>query len=185
MPQLEHISTAEAYLRLHAPDMANVKRAKELTSKSMPHGAKNHSGFLITINSNVKPIDSAHEQFIADAMREIVGGKLFDNNHFLRMIKWLEGKRDPSLIKHYEAEFAIEVGSQQKRVHAHVLLNCWHNTRIHLDPVFISDYVTKKLNERLIAGGYPKLRGKVYVNIRATKSDWKILKYIRKDAREV
>lgn len=165
--------------------MTHVKRAKELTSQSMPHGAKNHSGFLVTINSNVKTIDSTHEQFIADALREIVGGKLFDNKHFLRMIKWLEGKRDPALIKHYDAEFAIEVGSQQKRVHAHCLVNVYHNTRIHLDPVYIQSYVTDQLNRRLIAGGYPKLRGKVYVNIRATKSDWKILKYIRKDAREL
>jgi len=146
----------------------------------MPYGASHHSSFLITINSNRQPKSEEERRVIANSLRDVIGGKLFEQKHFLRMIKFLKGRREASLIKNMDAEFAIETGSNQHRVHAHVLVNVYHNSTIHLDPIYIKDFVTRKLNQDLVKAGFKPIRGSVYVNIRAVKGGWSVLKYVRK-----
>ncbi|QKE44401.1 endonuclease replication-associated protein [Yaravirus sp. 'brasiliensis'] len=157
---------------------------REITTRAMPHGARNHSGFLVTINTNRKAQTAAERDVIADIMRSIIHEMWRDQN-VPRMVKFLTGPRDPRLIKAVDSEFAIEVGGHQGRVHAHVLTNIYHNSRIHLDATYIRDEVTDQLNEGLIGAGMAPLRGKVYVNIKSIKGDWSVLRYVRKTGTRV
>lgn len=159
-----------------------IRESKSRTSN--PHGAQNHSGFLITINTNRSPQSPAEEAVLGDLLRLIIGD-LFDDTNVNRMFKFLNGPRQPSAIKYVDSEFAIEIGSVQKRVHAHILTNVYHNTRIHVDPLYLRDEVTSELNRGLIRAGLPGLRGKVYVNVKAVKGDFSVLKYVRKGVREI
>lgn len=156
----------------------------EIKTRSMPHGAQHHSGFLVTINTNRAPKTQAEQDVLADVMRSVVH-ELWRDRNVPKMIKYLKGPRDPSLIKYVESEFAIEVGSKQRRLHAHILTNIYHNSFIHLDRTYIADEVTEQLNEGLIGAGMAPLKGKVHVDIQPVRGGWSALKYVRKTGRQM
>lgn len=145
----------------------------------MPYGATHKSSFLITINTNRSVSSDIDRDVLSSMMRPILH-RLLDDRNIPLMLKFRDGTRDNGLIRGVDSEFAIEVGGKQRRLHAHILTNIYHNTKIHIDPLYIREEVTDQLNDALAAAGEPRLRGKVYVNVRHVKGDWAVTKYVRK-----
>lgn len=158
---------------------------REARTRAMPYGASKHSSFLVTINTQraVKPND-AESDILTDIFRRVLF-RLFDDRLIPRMVKFLGQPRDVSKLKGVETEVAIERGGVQRRLHAHLLVDIFHNSKIQLDPIYIRDEVTDEMNDELRKAGLPELKGKVYVNIKAVRSGFNALRYIRKGATPV
>lgn len=157
-------------------------RAREVTQAHLPYGATARSQFLITINTNRAEPEGGSG--LADSLRAVLRGRIFEERNIPTMLNFVQGRpRDDSAIKGVDAEFVIEVGSKFHRVHAHVLLDIYHSSRIHVDPTYLRDMVTVQLNRQLVERGLPALRGHVYVNVKAAATGWNMLKYLRKTKR--
>lgn len=140
------------------------------------------SSFLITINSNLKAPTQAEADAIGAIMRDIItgSGQMFSKEHLPLMIQFLAPGGNASKIEKADVQFGIEVGDKEKRPHAHIVLNLYHRTKLHMDPQYIKEWFTKQMNKRLLAAGRAKLNGFVYVNIRAIKTAWDVEEYLKK-----
>jgi len=123
--------------------------------------AKIHSScFIITINTNTTE-DRVDMKKFESLVRYI-------NEHPLLIMKWLnEDRVGKEYLLHLESDFRIEIGENYKNVHAHMLIQCRHTTKIQIDrekidKFFKSNGYSIYCNSRYVDDGINKVLGYIY-----------------------
>lgn len=133
-----------------------------------------HSGFFITINTNLAPEDDELPE-CAERLRQAVVKLLDDEDSLKSIITYLDTGGWDDIIS-IKSEHVVEQGSQQHRVHAHAVMHVDHNTKIRLKREAIETIILDNFN----SFGDGCHLSNVYVNIRAIQVPGSIKAYLEK-----
>lgn len=112
-------------------------------SEAMPRqttrGVVFYSKFLVSLNTNIKPMGVDHQIFLERKLRNLIDEN-FQGPNILANIKILN---DPDadtdtkeqLIEKVNVTFSLEIGKKARggRLHAHVIVDIRHRTKIHIN----------------------------------------------------
>jgi hypothetical protein len=145
-------------------------------AKSIPK----HSGFLITINTQIKPENQDEAKQLANDLEEAMKAA-FDEDNIGNFIEFIdEGtkhKWSTDYIESVKGEFTVELGQHAKggRIHGHAAIHIDHYSKIRLDQgelrVFLNDYLADNSD-------FPVK--KIHLNIRHISEDSNLHRYIHK-----
>lgn len=169
----------------------------------MEHGQKVlFSNFLITISTNVVPIDHAERVALATWLRD-EATNLFDDLAMLNgtVLKPADSPNeekatfdDDNRIERIRSKISLEAGEQRGQMHMHVLMevahmyrdhrNAWGGCGVHVNVKALRDYLNSRIHAMEISPG--RRPPKIYVNSRLITSrdnpsaKWLALAYINK-----
>jgi hypothetical protein len=133
-----------------------------------------YSKFLVTLNSNVRPVDEAHENALRYVMRQLIDEN-FEGKNILKNIKVLDDKdkekKKENLIKYVNVTFSMEVGKTRRggRLHAHIIVDMKHQTKVHIKANRLRDELETYFGQR------------GHVDIKYFPSSEILINYISKD----
>lgn len=117
------------------------------------------SNFLVTINTNVKPMSPEHEEELSQDLFNAFESAL-DMEVFEDFITFRRANEGMDRVEQIEIpDWATEVGEdpQGSRVHLHALIKIRHRTKIHLNREAIKSYILEQLKSKGVKN--------IYVNI--------------------
>lgn len=142
-----------------------------ITERDVPRQSK----YLITLNTNFKPVTTAQSQGMASNLQGAL--KTLFTEQYMRdgLIHINEPTGSWEDIDSIDVEFNIELGRgpQGKRIHSHAILDIRHHTNIKLDLAFIREKLPTLIPD-------PRINT-IYVNVRVLPSDFNAKRYLRKD----
>lgn len=155
------------------PKITTVDRGLALDTPLPASQRPKHSGFFITINTNVAP---AADDVVAcaQALRESVNAMLNKEENLKRIIDYIDGTGGWDDLDDIKSEQVVEQGSRQHRLHAHVVIHIEHRTKIRLNRAEI---------EKVIMDNFDHTQcdvKKLYVNIKAITGAGSIEAYLTK-----
>lgn len=137
-----------------------VSNFKRKTKNKAP--AEKMSSYFITFNTNLgyKGKDQlANLENDAEFLQHSVLQPML-NQDLHQFVQFLEPEKNwNDHILQTSGDFAIEVGHAKKRLHAHILLNIKHNTKIQLDYKGMREYLEGKLGLKGIHFNARAIRG--------------------------
>jgi hypothetical protein len=127
------------------PEIKITSRKQNLNKNEINKTPIN-SNFLITLNLNQQYHKDEHIQNIdndMDVFDEYINEML---NHIEEYIKLPEGvEYNDDNIKDVSADYTIEIGSQKKQIHTHIMLKFKHHTKIQLDYHKMKEFFCNKM----------------------------------------
>lgn len=155
------------------PPTINVEETHgpALKEKDVPRQSK----FLITFNTNFKPVTTAQSKGMAASLRH--GLKTLFTEEYMRdgLIHINDPNGSWEDIDDINLEYNIELGrgAQGKRIHSHAIVDIRHHTNIKLDLAFLRSRFPALIPD-------PRIET-IYVNVRMLPSDFNAKRYLRKD----
>lgn len=121
------------------------KPAEKKTRQKVPKKLA-HSNFLLTINTQ-RVYDEGTPQLTEDrALFEKIIEKFLHNIENYLKIKEDGVSFSKKYFEDIRADYVVELGTKQRRLHTHIMLMIAHRTKIHLDENAIREYFKKELN---------------------------------------
>jgi hypothetical protein len=117
-----------------SPEEADILQQVGFETAEPPTRKLVHSNYFVTINTNMKPPeDRAYE--IAAKFRAWLVGFVFTNSVYEQVFVLNNGADTFSKdnVESIKSIITLEIGQVQKRLHAHVLLNVAHRSRLHIN----------------------------------------------------
>lgn len=120
-----------------------------------------YSNYLLTINTNIRPVSDEHAQALAAKLREL-GQKFFTLNTILDMVDvYGQGTSHDDISRVEVVSWSIELGTNTRgqRMHLHAFLKFQHSTVIKINPGSVKEWWFDHLKDDTPCKN-------VYVNIR-------------------
>jgi hypothetical protein len=152
-----------------------------MTSTAAPReeNPERHSGYLITISTNVRPKNDREAEEVSDCLRDTLE-ELLEAEGLREVIDFRKRghKFTSDFVDDVNSEFVIEIGRMPRgrRVHAHVLIMIKHRSNLRLDYTKLRNFINRALGD-----GRCSQFVKAYVNVRLLKGVFDIRKYLRKE----
>lgn len=147
-----------------------------LTTDSNKPPKTKHSDFLITINTNYRPKLTPDSKDVGKVLSKAIN-KLNTHENLTKIITLDGTDTYAASIKKIKAQFAVEIGQNPKgrRIHAHLILQVDHTSRIQINIPVLREVVDGLLDD-------PRIKKPVYVNVKYTPSGRSVEDYIKKTA---
>jgi hypothetical protein len=152
--------------------------------------------FLVTVNTNTKPLNKDDETEIGENLRDATTA-LFDNHRLSQFVKYYKknpsydknkekGPNNPRIVPDPNGRWDIdyihgayysdgyETGPKERRVHTHIFVNLEHFSYVQLDPRAIQEAYNEYFRQH-----YPRIQN-VYVNVRGFPSTPSSRTYVTK-----
>lgn len=117
----------------------------EAQPRQTTRGTVFYSKFLVSLNSNIKPKSLEHQIFLERSMRNLIDNN-FQGRKILPNIKILDNEdadidEKEHLLEKIDVTFSLEIGKKARggRLHAHVIVDIRHRTKIHIDAARLRD----------------------------------------------
>jgi len=105
-----------------------------------------HSNFLVTLNLNQQYHKDEHKQNVENDMEifdQLINEMLQNIDQLIRLPEDVEYNDDT--VEDVSADYTIEIGSQKKQIHTHIMLKFKHYTQIQLNFRKIKEFFKTKL----------------------------------------
>lgn len=151
-------------------------RHKGQLAKDVPK----HSGFLITVNTQIKPTSSEEARALADVLEESMK-EAFDEDNIQDIVEFIDEASthgwSTKYIESVHGEFTVELGKDPKgsRIHAHATIHIDHYSKIRINQATLREFLTDYLSDH---SDLPIK--KIHLNIRHISEDSNLQRYLRK-----
>lgn len=119
-----------------------------------------YSNFIITINTNVRPVDDADAQSFGELVRQ-VGDRFFTLDNILAAMKFKESGSTKEISRVEVSSWSVELGTNTRgqRVHIHAYVKVEHTCWMQFDQEAIQRWFNNEF------ASYQRVKN-VFVNIR-------------------